>query len=126
MLLRDLSVSAARGVHGLDEGGGVGAGVRLRLGLRHVAGRGGLVLEGGEVALGVQGGGASRAGRGDGLPVVVVDQVAGGEDALEVRARGRGLDDDVTVFVGLDLTAYQLRTRVVPDGDEQSGRLDVN
>ena len=40
-----------------------------------------LVREGGEVALGVEGGRAAGAGRRDGLPVLVVHDVAAGEDA---------------------------------------------
>ena len=35
------------------------------------------MVEGGDEALGVQGGGAAGAGGGDGLAVVVVDEVAG-------------------------------------------------
>ena len=46
-------------------------------GRRGVAGGGRLVVERGDEALRVEGGGAAGAGRGDRLAVVVVDQVAG-------------------------------------------------
>ena len=45
------------------------------------------VLQGREVALRIQGGGAARAGGGDGLAVDVVHQVTAGEDAGQVRPR---------------------------------------
>ena len=48
------------------------------------------VLEVGEVLLRVQGSRAPGAGRGDRLTVVVVDEVAAGEDTLEVGAGRRG------------------------------------
>ena len=47
------------------------------------------VRERGEEALGVEGGGAAGAGRGDRLAVGVVDDVAGAEDAGQVGPRAR-------------------------------------
>src|SRR4051812_37376998 len=94
----------------------LGVGPRLRLG-------GGLgdVLELAEVALGVQRRRAAGARRGDGLAVVVVDEVARREDPRQVGA-GRGVaGDDVAVLVELHLAGEQLRARVVADRDEQAG-----
>src|SRR5687768_7940721 len=54
----------------------------------------------GEPALGVDGRGASGAGRGDGLPVDVVDEVACGEHAGDRGAGARRLDLQVAVLVG--------------------------
>ena len=73
-----------------------------------------------EVLLGVEGGRAAGARGGDRLPVVVVDEVAGREDALEVGAGRRVVDEDVAVVVEVDLTGQQLRARVVADRDEQA------
>src|SRR4029079_13693409 len=63
------------------------------------AGGRGDVVEGGDVALGVQGRGAAGAGRGDRLPVVVVDEVATREDARQVRVRRGVLHQHVPVVV---------------------------
>ena len=83
------------------------------------------MVERGEVALGVEGRRAAGAGRGDRLPVVVVDQVAAGEDAREVGA-GRGLlDEDVAVLVEVDLAGQQLGAGVVTDRDEEAGRVEL-
>ena len=61
------------------------------------------MVEGGEVALGVEGGGAAGAGGGDGLAVVVVDQVAAGENPVQVGVGGGVVDQDVAVVVEVDL-----------------------
>jgi hypothetical protein len=81
------------------------------------------VVQRGDVALGVEGGGTAGAGRGDGLPVVVVDEVAAREDAGQVGVRGGVPHEHVPVVVEVDLTGQQLRARVVADGDEQPGDL---
>ena len=65
--------AVARSVGDGRRGGGRGVRRPLPVGVA-------LVGQGGEVALGVEGGGAARAGGGDGLPVLVVDDVAAGED----------------------------------------------
>src|SRR3954447_15124822 len=75
----------------------------------------------GEPALGVDRGGAAGAGRGDGLPVGVVDQVTAGEHAGDRGVRAGRIDPHVALVVGLDLTADQLRARVVTDRDEHAG-----
>ena len=67
------------------------------------------VLQRGEVALGVQGGGAAGAGRGDGLAVGVVDDVAAGEHAGQVGAGRRAVDQDVALVVAADLAARTAR-----------------
>ena len=83
------------------------------------------MVERGEVALGVERGGATGAGGGDRLAVVVVDEVAAGEDAGEVGA-GRGVvDEHVALVVEVDLAVQQLRARVVADRDEQPGRVEL-
>ena len=66
--------------------------------------RGRRVGAGGEVALGVQGGLAAGAGRGDGLPVGVVDEVAGGEHAVRLVRRADA-GQDVALGVQVDLAA---------------------
>src|SRR6478735_4266438 len=72
-----------------------------------------------EPALGVDRRRGPRAGRGDGLPVDVVDDVATGEHAVDVGAGAGVLDLDVALVVELELTGEQLAARVVPDGHEQ-------
>src|SRR3982750_3810105 len=74
----------------------------------------------GEPALGVDRRRGAGARRGDGLAVDVVDDVATGEDAVDVGAGARVLDLDVALVVELELTGEQLAARVVPDGDEQA------
>src|SRR5687767_4762441 len=102
--------SGARGLHLLLDG---------LHGRRSVTGGGRLVVERGDEALRVEGGGAAGAGGGDGLAVVVVDEVAGGEDVGEVGLRGGVVDEHVAVVVEVDLASEQLRARVVPDRDEE-------
>src|SRR4051794_15857244 len=86
---------------------------------------GGSAVVVGEPALGVERGGAARAGRGDGLAVGVVDEVAAGEHAVEVGARGRRLNDDVALAVEVDLAAHELVAGIVADRDEKAGRVEV-
>src|SRR4051794_11535960 len=74
----------------------------------------------GEPAFGIHRRRGARAGRGDGLAVDVVDDVAAGEDAVDVGPGGRVLDLDVTLVVELELPGEQLAARVVPDGHEQA------
>src|SRR5579859_5767377 len=50
-------------------------------------------------ALRIEGGRATRPGRGHGLPVRVVDHVAAGEHALDGRARRRLVDQQVALGV---------------------------
>ena len=84
------------------------------------------VVEVGEVALGVEGRGAAGAGGGDRLAVVVVDEVAGrrrrpgGWCAVE-----RVVDQHVALVVEVDLAVEQLGARVVADGDEQAGGVEL-
>src|SRR6202167_4287241 len=79
------------------------------------------VFPAGQPALGVQRRGAAGAGRGDRLPVGVVDHVAAGEDALDGGPRGRLVDQQITLGVGGELPGEQVRSRVVPDGHEHAG-----
>src|SRR5215218_7189273 len=74
----------------------------------------------GEPALGVDRRGRAGAGRGDGLAVDVVDDVAAGEDTVDVGARGRVLHLDVPGVVELELAGEQFAARVVADGDEDA------
>jgi len=59
----------------------------------------------GEPALGVDGRAAAAAGGGDGLPVGVIDQVVGGEDAGNLGRGTRMRDDHIALAVELDLAA---------------------
>ena len=73
------------------------------------------VREGGEEALGVEGGGAAGAGGGDRLAVGVVDDVAGAEDTGEVGPGGGGVDLQVALVVQVELALEELGARVVAD-----------
>jgi hypothetical protein len=53
----------------------------------------------------------------------VVDHVSTGEHAGDLRLRGRGVDEQVPVGVGLQLAGEELAARVVADRDEQAGDL---
>src|SRR5215210_1236149 len=78
----------------------------------------------GQPALGVDRGGRAGAGRGDGLAVDVVDDVAAREDAVDVGARGRVLHLDVAVVVQLELTGEELAPGVVADGHEYAADVE--
>src|SRR3712207_3109244 len=82
--------------------------------------RSALAEGGGQPALGVDGRRGAGAGRGDGLPVDVVDDVTAGEDALDVGPGGRVLDLHVALVVQLELADEQLAARVVADGHEDT------
>src|SRR5690606_33502720 len=81
-----------------------------------------------EEALGVQRRHAAEAGRGDGLAVVLVGDVASGEHAFDVGGGGiagdAGVDLQVAVF-HLQLAVEQAGVRVVTDGDEETVGVDV-
>ena len=59
-----------------------------------------------------------------GLPVGVVDEVAGGEDAGEVGPRARRVDQHVALVVQVDLAAEQFAARVVADRHEDAGDVE--
>src|SRR3954449_10740354 len=84
-----------------------------------LGGGGSRVVELGDVAFGVEGRRTAGAGSGDRLAVMVVDEVAAGEDAGQVRGRRGVCDERVALVVEIDLALDQLRAGVVPDGDEQ-------
>src|ERR1700712_1102848 len=75
----------------------------------------------GEPALGVDRCGRTGAGRGDRLPVDVVDHVSAGEDAVDGGAGRRVIDLDVAGVVELQLPREELATGIVADRHEQSG-----
>src|ERR687889_684108 len=75
--------------------------------------RDGVVRPGGEVALGVQGRHATGAGCGDGLHVLVVDDVSAGEHAGQGRTRAAPLDLDEAAVCEPNLVGEQLGARVV-------------
>ena len=53
----------------------------------------------------------------------MIDDVAAGEDALDVRHRRVAMrQDDVAALVELELPGVRLRVRRVADGDEESLR----
>src|SRR3954466_7454947 len=103
-----------RGLDGLDDGAGVGAPVLLGV-WRHVA----------EEPLRVEGALGPAAGGGDRLAVGVVDHVADGEDARELRLGGRLLAHDPALVVEVDLALDQLRARPVADRDERTADLEL-
>src|SRR5665213_2939575 len=79
----------------------------------------------GQPAFGVERGCTASAGCGDGLPVGVVDEVAAGEDSVEVRA-GRGrFDLHVAGLVEINLAAEQVAARVVADRNEQASHRQL-
>ena len=63
---------------------------------------------------------AAGTGRGDGLAVMMVLHVAGGENAFDVRFRAV-VRDQVAVFVHIQLAFEELRVGIVADGDENAG-----
>src|SRR5688500_16675517 len=77
-----------------------------------------------EPALGLDGGHAAGAGRGDGLPVVAVLHIAAGEDALDVGARGARLRLEVAGLVRLQDALEELGVGRVADGDEEAGGVE--
>ncbi len=74
----------------------------------------------GEEALRVEGRHAAGAGGGDGLPVDVILDVAGGEDTRDVRRGGAGLRDEVPVLVVIELVDEERCGRIVADRDEDA------
>src|SRR5215211_6139018 len=92
--------------------------VLQRVGRRH----GGVVAQ---VPLGVERGHTAGPGRGDGLPVGVVHEVAGGEHARHPGAGRLALRDDVAVHVDVDDPAHDLGLRLVADRDEGAGDRQV-
>src|SRR5205085_4358569 len=96
----------------------------LLLALRQVPALGDPLVR--QPALAVERGHAAGAGRGDGLAVDVVDGVAAGEDALDVRDGGVVMrQDDVALLVELDLSLVDRSVRRVADGDEEPLRGEV-
>ena len=96
--------------------GGRGTGYVLGAGLGVKRGR---VIA--QVPLGVQRRLAPGAGRGHGLAIGVIDQVAGREHAAQVGQRRPVLSDHVTVLVDVDLTLDQLGLGHVANRNERSG-----
>ena len=74
-----------------------------------------------EVAFRFEGGGAALAGGGDGLAVVVVGNIARGEEARGLGGGAAGGLDDVTVFVLVDEVAEEGAVGDMADGDEHAG-----
>src|SRR5690606_1762455 len=81
-----------------------------------------------QVLLGVQGSHAAETGRGDGLAVDVVGDVAGREHArhtgLRGHARGAGLDAHVAVL-HVQLAGEDVRVGLVAYGDEHGAEFDI-
>src|SRR6266513_648260 len=90
-----------------------------------VAGRPGvgLVAQGFQPSLGVDGRHAPGAGRGHRLTIDVVLYVPAGEDTLDVRARPV-VGDDVAGLVHVDLAPEDLGVRGMADGYEQTGHVE--
>ena len=77
-----------------------------------------------EEALGVDGRLTAHPGRGDGLPVGEVDDIARGEDPLHAGLGGGLADHDVAVLE-LELSLEELGVGGVPDGHEHAGGRHV-
>ncbi len=75
---------------------------------------------GGEEALRVEGCHAAGAGRGDRLPVGVVGDVAGDEDAGDVRRGRAGVREQVAGLVVVELVDEERRVRIVADRHEDA------
>src|SRR4051794_16692530 len=103
-----------RSLDRFDDGARVRAPVLLGVG-RHVA----------QVPLGVEGALGATAGRGDGLAVGVIDEVADREDAPQLGLGGGLIDDHVSLVIQLDLPLHQLRARPVADRDEHPSDIDL-
>ena len=74
--------------------------------------------------LGVEGGDGAGAGGGDRLAVGRVDDVAGGEDAGQVGARGAAVDRDGALRGEVELAVHEVRARVGADRDEQAADVE--
>ena len=74
-----------------------------------------------EVAFRFEGGGAALAGGGNGLAVVVVGDIARGEQARGLGGGAAGGLDDVTVFVLVDQVAEKRAVGDMADGDKHAG-----
>src|SRR5918993_2277410 len=83
-----------------------------------------LVAEGGEVVFGVERRGCTRAGRGDGLPVERIDDIAGGEYAGDGGLRAASLDRDGALGREVELAVHEVGARVVADRDEESVEVE--
>src|SRR5262249_54840774 len=75
-------------------------------------------------SLRVESGGATRTGGGDRLTVRVVNEVTGGEDAVEVGLRAWRGDLDVPSLVARHLGTEQVTAGVMSDRDEHAGGLE--
>src|SRR5690606_5210654 len=79
----------------------------------------------GQPAFRVDGSRAAGTGRGDRLPVGAVNQVPRCEHTRNAGAGGGVLDLHVALVVDVELVADQLAPRVVADGDEQPGDVQL-
>src|SRR5215467_6580326 len=75
----------------------------------------------GQPPLRVESSGAACSGRGDGLAVVPVHDVARGKNAGDGGPSGGLLDQQVAIVVGSELTLKKLTARIVTDCDENTG-----
>src|SRR5688572_11819559 len=113
--MRRILAAALARLDGLDDLAGLLRPMLLRRGAGHVA----------QEPLGVEGALAAGARGRYGLAVGVVDEVADGEYAGEVRLGRRLLDLDVALVVEVHLALDQLRLRDVADGDEGAADLEL-
>ena len=72
-----------------------------------------------KILLRLEGGGAAGAGRGNGLFVNAVGDVAGDEDA-GMLALGKMSRDEIAVRIGFQFSLESFRVWVVPDRDEDA------
>ena len=74
-----------------------------------------------EVAFRFEGGGAALAGGGDGLAVVVIGDIARGEEPRGLGGSSAWGLDDVTVFVFIDQITEKRAVGDMADGHEHAG-----
>ncbi|MEY5013393.1 MAG: hypothetical protein RLY69_1108 [Verrucomicrobiota bacterium] len=74
-----------------------------------------------EVAFRFEGGGAALAGRSDGLAVVVIGDIAGGEESGCFGRCSAGSLNDVAVFVLVDEIAKKRAVWNMANGDKHTG-----
>src|SRR5690606_37190394 len=77
-------------------------------------------LQAGKVSLGVQGSHTAKAGRGNGLAVDIISNVAGGEDPEQAGAGRARLRPEIAVRLLLQLSGEELPGRGMADGYENA------
>ncbi len=79
----------------------------------------------GEEALRVECGLAAAGGGGDRLAVSAVDQVAGGENPIDIGMGALAAGQDIAAGVEVNQSHQQIRARSLTDGHEYRGEVNV-